>query len=97
MDYLICYDICDPSRLGRVHRCLQKSAMPIQYSVFMFVGSHKAMTHCIAAVQELIDPEVDDLRCYPLPTRGRRDRLGLPALPEGIQWSGLPIEKLKIL
>jgi hypothetical protein len=32
----------------------------------------------------------DDLRAYPLPTRGLKVCMGRPTLPEGIPWSNLP-------
>lgn len=88
---LICYDISDPKRLGRLFRFLKKCAMPLQYSVFLFTGDDRQLDRLLAQAAQLIDPKTDDLRAYPLPKRGFRARLGTPALPEGIQWSGLPV------
>lgn len=88
--FLICYDITCPRRLGRVHRCLCRWAAPLQYSVFLLAGSEAQFERCLAEVVALIDPKIDDLRGYPLPERGLQARLGVPALPAGIQWSGLP-------
>jgi CRISPR-associated endonuclease Cas2 len=89
-EYIVCYDICDPQRLGRLHRFLKKSAVALQYSVFLFVGNERQLDLCLQHAAKLIDPEADDLRAYPLPVRGLKARLGKPSLPEGIQWSGLP-------
>lgn len=90
-DYVICYDIANPQRLGRVFRHLKKYAMPLQYSVFLFSGDDRQLDRCLAQAEKLIDPRADDLRAYPLPKRGLKARLGKPALPAGIQWSGLPV------
>lgn len=89
-DYVICYDISHPRRLGRLFRYLKKRAVPLQYSVFLFCGDDRQLDRCLDGAQELIDPKEDDLRAYPLPQRGFKARLGRAALPEGIQWSGLP-------
>ncbi|MFN4149171.1 MAG: CRISPR-associated endonuclease Cas2, partial [Rhodocyclaceae bacterium] len=82
-DYLICYDISHPKRLGRVFRFLKKRALPLQYSVFLFSGDDRQLMHCLEAVARLIDPAEDDLRAYPLPRRGLKARLGRAILPEG--------------
>jgi CRISPR-associated protein Cas2 len=88
--FVIGYDVRHPRRLLRVHRAMCKHAVPIEYSVFVLEGSEQAAARCMAEVTKLIDPTEDDLRCYPLPSRGIRFRLGKPALPEGIVWTGLP-------
>lgn len=90
-DYIICYDISHPKRLGRVFRFLKKCAVPLQYSVFLFTGDDRQLDRCLAKAVQLIDMKEDDLRAYPLPARGLKARIGKPALPEGIQWSGLPV------
>ena len=90
-DYVICYDISDPKRLGRVFRFLKKCAVPLQYSVFLFSGDDRQLDRCLRHAVALIDEREDDLRAYPLPKRGFKARLGKPALPEGILWSGLPV------
>lgn len=86
--YLICYDICQPRRLARLHRYLRRHALPLQYSVFLFVGEERALKKYLIEMKKLINEKEDDLRCYPLPRRGSRDHLGLPAMPEGIFWGG---------
>ncbi len=89
-DYVVCYDISDPKRLSRLFRYLRKCAAPLQYSVFLFSGDDRQLDRCLRTAEKFIDPKEDDLRAYPLPKRGLKARLGKPALPEGIQWSGLP-------
>lgn len=88
-DYLICYDIGDTKRLGRVHRLLSRQAMAVQYSVFVFTGSEARLALCLKALEGLIDARADDLRAYPLPARGRRLLIGPGPLPEGVFWAGL--------
>jgi CRISPR-associated protein Cas2 len=88
--FVIGYDIADPRRLQRVHRAMCKHASPLEYSVFLLVGSEAYRQSCLAAVADLIDPDADDVRCYPLPARGLQTRIGRASLPEGIQWTGLP-------
>ena len=88
--FVIGYDIADPRRLQRVHREMCKHAAPLEYSVFLLVGSENDRQKCLAAMANLIDPDADDIRCYPLPSRGLQTRIGRASLPPGIQWTGLP-------
>lgn len=89
-NWLIGYDITDPKRLNRVHRAMVNRATPIEYSIFLFIGSATGLAECLATVNGLIDPKSDDVRCYPLPSCGLQERIGRATLPEGIQWTGLP-------
>lgn len=88
--YVIGYDISCPRRLGRIHRAMLKHATPIEYSIFVLVGSARAKDACLADMARLIDTDEDDVRCYVLPERGFQGRIGRASLPEGIQWTGLP-------
>lgn len=88
--FVIGYDIASPRRLGRVHREMRKHACALEYSVFLLVGSERAKDACLAKMARLMDKEEDDVRCYPLPSRGLQARIGRATLPEGIQWTGLP-------
>jgi len=90
-EFVVCYDICDPRRLGRLHRFLKKYTVPLQYSVFLFTGDDRQLDHFLAKAETYIDPNIDDLRAYPLPARGLKIRLGKPALPDGIQFGCLPV------
>lgn len=88
--FIIGYDIASPRRLQRVHREMCKHAAPLEYSVFLLVGSQGDKDRCLAQLANLIDASVDDVRCYPLPVRGFQGRIGRAGLPAGIQWTGLP-------
>lgn len=88
--YVIGYDIASPRRLARIHRAMLRHACPIEYSVFLLVGTEHTREACLAEMQQLMDGEEDDVRCYGLPARGLQVRLGRATLPEGVQWTGLP-------
>ena len=85
-EYIICYDITNPRRLGRIHRALKKAALPVQYSVFLFSGTPEQLALCLARLAAIMDPDTDDIRAYPLPQRGLRLAIGPGALPSGILW-----------
>lgn len=88
-DYIVCYDITDPRRLGRIHRAMKKQALPLQRSVFLLQGSELSLRRCLDELELLMDPHDDDIRAYPLPQRGLRLVLGPSALPEGVHWPAL--------
>ena len=89
-DWIIGYDITCPRRWLRVHRVMVNMATPVEYSIFLFIGSRRALEACLATVRNLLDEKCDDVRCYSLPRRGLQERLGKATLPSGIQWTGLP-------
>lgn len=91
-DYIICYDIANPRRLGRIHRALKKQALAVQYSVFLFSGTDAQLQRCLDQLEALIDERYDDIRAYPLPQRGLRLVLGASALPDGIVLASLPAD-----
>ena len=91
-DYIICYDIANPRRLGRIHRALKKQALAVQYSVFLFSGTEAQLQRCLAQLQALMDERCDDIRAYPLPQRGLRLVLGASVLPDGIILGSLPAD-----
>ena len=90
-EFVLCYDISDPRRLGKLHRFMKKQAVPLQYSVFLYSGDDRQLDRLLGIAVRYIDPKADDLRAYPLPNHGLKARLGRPALPEGILFSGLPV------
>ncbi|MDP2824003.1 MAG: CRISPR-associated endonuclease Cas2 [Sulfuritalea sp.] len=89
-DWVIGYDIANPRRLAKVYRRLCGHATPLEYSVFLLVGTERAKENCLEQIAGLIDNKEDDVRCYPLPVRGYQARIGRSSLPGGIQWTGLP-------
>ena len=89
-EYIICYDICDPKRLARIHRALKVQATALQYSVFLLTGTQAQLQRCLVQLERLMDPQCDDIRAYPLPKRGLRIVLGPRVMPEGVLWSALP-------
>lgn len=88
--WLIGYDITEPKRLQRVHRAMVNYATPIEYSIFLFLGTEHDLQCCLEEVAGLMDERSDDVRCYTLPARGLQERLGCATLPAGIHWTGLP-------
>ncbi len=68
--YLIAYDIAEPKRLGSVARCLCKVASRVQYSVFVAQLSQSQLLLLLSELKEIIDPDQDDIRAYPLPASG---------------------------
>ena len=89
--YLIGYDITDPKRLIKIHKLASKIACPIQYSLFLYLGTQKQLKHDIQILIDAINPREDDLRCYELPSNSPKIRLGRASLPEGVFWSGLTV------
>ncbi|MDD4906625.1 MAG: CRISPR-associated endonuclease Cas2 [Methylobacter tundripaludum] len=82
--FLICYDIADPKRLGRVHRCLKKRGLPVQYSVFTTEMKRIPLEKLLATINLLINQREDDVRCYILPDSLEFDVLGKQFFPEGV-------------
>ena len=82
--YLIAYDIANPKRLSRVHRTLKKQGLPVQYSVFTVVIKRKALLRLMDAINRLIQPAEDDVRCYRLPENTDIETLGRQFFPEGV-------------
>jgi len=67
--YLVCYDIANPRRLGRVHRRVSRLALPVQYSVYLFHGNSEQVDRLLARLRPLINEREDDVRIYPVPER----------------------------
>lgn len=91
-DYVIAYDVTDPKRLRRIHKCLKRFATPIQLSVFLFRGTEPEFQQALEAARKTIDLRKDDLRAYALPNYGQRFALGKRVFAEGIHFGGIPSE-----
>ena len=81
---ILCYDIADPVRLGRVHRYMRKHGMAIQYSVFECWLSDAALRAVVAGVRERIDPRRDDVRVYGVRSGVPISTLGRAILPDDV-------------
>lgn len=73
--YLVAYDICDPRRLRRVAKLMERFGLRIQKSVFECAIPQTCMAQLVNAAKTLIDPAVDGIRIYPLSVRTRRESL----------------------
>jgi CRISPR-associated protein Cas2 len=82
--FLISYDIANPKRLSRVHRCLKKQGLPVQYSVFTVESKRSQIEALMLAILALIDQREDDVRCYTLPTACEFDTLGKKYFPKDV-------------
>lgn len=83
--YLICYDIAeDPKRLARVARYLDRFAYRVQYSVFVGQFHELALAALLRGLNRIIEPQLDDVRCYPLPATADVVLLGRQLFPEDI-------------
>jgi len=90
--YLICYDIRDPKRLIKLHNYLKRVALPLQYSLFLLEGNTKLKTQCMLSASKIINPKVDDLRCYVIADNLFQIRIGAPILATGIYFSSIPYQ-----
>lgn len=82
--WLIAYDISDPKRLARVHRCLAEAATPVQYSVFVGSFDEKRRRSLQVKLERRIDPTHDDVRFYGLGGCPHVRRDGPAPLPSGV-------------
>lgn len=92
--YLIAYDIANPRRLSRVHRCLKKQGMPVQYSVFTVVAKRKSLIRLLESLALLLEPSEDDVRCYRLPTAIETHALGKQYFPADVQLFSQGVNRL---
>jgi CRISPR-associated protein Cas2 len=87
--YLIAYDIASPRRLPRIHRCLSRCALWVQYSVFAGRFTPAAVTALAADLRALIHPALDDVRIYRLPSFARPSVIGASMWPQEVLLGGL--------
>lgn len=82
--FLVSYDIANAKRLGRVHRCLKKQGIPVQYSVFTVELRRGALLRLLATIERIIHSREDDVRCYALSGKLAFDVLGKQFFPSGV-------------
>jgi len=75
--YLICYDICDPKRLRRVHRTIRDWGVPIQFSIFEAELNTLQLKQLIQQLTEIIESNEDKVMFYRLPPNHRPICLGV--------------------
>ncbi|MDN5938421.1 MAG: CRISPR-associated endonuclease Cas2 [Salinisphaera sp.] len=90
-DLLVCYDIRQPRRLRRVHRCMRRWGMPLQYSVFYCNLSDRARRKLECELRALINESVDDIRIYGLKAHERIQFMGRKPLPDGLMVLGTSV------
>ena len=94
-NWLLCYDIADPKRLGRVHRYVKSVAIPLQYSVFQLSANESRLQCIIDALNEIISQPEDDIRIYPMHNRPRKYTIGKSLFPQGLMLIDNGIDRLK--
>lgn len=82
--FLICYDIADPKRLGRVHRHIVKYTAFVQLSVYYLEGDKKSLDSLLKGLNLLIDERFDDVRAYAVKPIKTATQIGRPWLPDDI-------------
>jgi len=69
-DFMIGYDIASVKRLPKVARLLEKVALRVQYSLFLYPNVTKEeLEHLVGKLLELIDEKEDDVRIYQISTK----------------------------
>ena len=84
--YLICYDICDPKRLRRVHRLGRDVGFPIQYSVFEAELKNSELERVISKLESLICNDEDKVYFYSLLSRSDKKAIGLKSCSEDLEF-----------
>lgn len=86
--WLVAYDIREPRRLRRLHRCLKREGASVQYSAFSLEAGDAHLEGVLRRVEGLIDRRVDDVRAYHVPAHCRVWAIGRQQLPEGVYLEG---------
>ena len=70
-DFLICYDIADKKRVGKIGKLVERNALRIQRSVYFYEQvSKEELTLLIEKILILLDKETDDFRVYTIRNKG---------------------------
>ena len=75
--YLVCYDICNPKRLRRVHRTIRDYGIPLQYSVFELELNEIKLKQLIRDLTIIIEPSEDKVMFYRLTPQQKPICLGI--------------------
>ena len=70
MEFLIAYDIADTKRVAKLGRFLSKIGIRIEYSVFYVKASKEEMIEIAMKINDIIEPEMDDVRIYEIEDYG---------------------------
>lgn len=74
--YLLCYDISNPRRLQRIHRCAGRHGTALQYSIFECWLTAAQLRRLVRELRALVDENEDDVRIYGLSRSARIETLG---------------------
>lgn len=74
--YLVCYDVADERRLRKIYSVMKGLGWHLQYSVFLCRLHWRELCELKAVIEELISPDEDDVRIYPLPAESLVFALG---------------------
>lgn len=84
--YLVCYDIAEPRRLGRVLKFMKGRGIHLQYSVFHCLLQWPTLLKLKDDLERLIDKKADDVRIYPLPAGCKVIVMGCgDRVPDGVE------------
>ena len=75
--WLIAYDIRSSKRLASVRKAVIKIAVPVQYSLYMALGSQNQIDILARQLELIIDPKDDDVRIYRVPNDPEFHSFGL--------------------
>ena len=86
--YVIAYDIPNDRRRTKVHKALCGFGEWTQYSLFECFLSAKELVQLRAKLDDLLDPDEDSVRLYPLceVCRERVETVGSPAPKEKVTY-----------
>lgn len=84
--YLVCYDIREPRRLGKVFKFMKGRGLHLQYSVFHCSLTWPELLKLKEKLEALISPKEDDVRIYPLPSGSKVFVMGCgDRVPDGVE------------
>lgn len=81
--WIVGYDIASPKRLRRIAKFLEKSALRIQFSLFVGCWTQAEFDRVWFGLGKLINPRCDDVRAWPVPEAADVATIGA-GLPEGM-------------